>query len=140
MARLSQFALRRRRAGAILISLAVISAALVMPGGPPVDAADPDEVRILVGEPGTFDPAAQADVATAAVTAQLYETLTTYDASLNLQPALATTWDVADDGQRVVFHLRSGLTFSDGGPLTAEDVVGSWLKSSTRTRRRPSPR
>ncbi len=35
---------------------------------------------------------------------------------------------MAEDGQRVVFHLRSGLTFSDGGPLTAEDVVGSWLR------------
>jgi oligopeptide transport system substrate-binding protein len=93
----------------------------------PARAVDQNDVRILVQAPGTFDPAAQGDAATAAITAQLYETLTTYDASLQLQPALAASWDVADDGRRVVFHLRPGLTFSDGTPLTAEDVVGSWL-------------
>ncbi len=104
-------------------------AAVVLAGGAPsVDAVDRNEVRILVQEPSGFDPAAQADSATAAVTAQLYETLTAYDASLILQPALATSWDVAEDGRRVVFHLRQGLTFSDGSPLTAEDVVGSWLR------------
>ncbi len=125
MARLSQSASVRRRAGALLTSLAVVAALLLVRGPGPVDAFDPDEVRILVQEPSTFDPSAQADAATAAITAQLYETLTAYDASLNLQPALALSWDVAEDGRRVVFHLRPDLTFSDGSPLTAEDVVGS---------------
>lgn len=128
MARLSQSASVGRRAGALLTSLAVVAALLLVRGAGPVDAFDPDEVRILVQEPSTFDPAAQADAATAAITAQLHETLTAYDNSLNLQPALAGSWDVAEDGRRVVFHLRPELTFSDGRPLTAEDVVGSWLR------------
>ncbi len=91
-------------------------------------AADTDEVRILAGAPATFDPAGQGDLTTAAVTAQLHETLTVYDAALQLQPALAASWEVGADGRNAVFHLRDGLTFSDGSPLTAEDVVGSWLR------------
>jgi oligopeptide transport system substrate-binding protein len=94
----------------------------------PAAAVDRNEVRIRAGQPRTFDPAAGADVTTAAVVAQLYETLTVYDTSLTLQPALAASWEVAADGRSVVFHLRPGLQFSDGSPLTAQDVVGSWLR------------
>ncbi|HTC85202.1 MAG TPA: ABC transporter substrate-binding protein, partial [Candidatus Acidoferrum sp.] len=36
--------------------------------------------------------------------------------------------DVLDNGTRVVFHLRPDLAFSDGSPLTAADVVRSWLR------------
>lgn len=94
----------------------------------PVAAVGRDEVRILSGEPQTFDPAAAGDVVAAAVTAQLYETLTAYDGSLTLQPALARSWEVAADGRSLVFRLREGLRFSDGSALTAEDVVSSWLR------------
>jgi len=93
-----------------------------------VAAVDANEVRIRAGEPRTYDPAAAGDVTTAAVVAQLYETLTVYDTSLTLQPALAASWEVAADGRSVVFHLRPGLQFSDGSALTAQDVVGSWLR------------
>jgi len=105
-----------------------VAGLLVQAGGGPARAVDSNELRVLVQPPSGFDPAAQSDAATAAITAQLYETLTAYDSSLQLQPALARSWDVAADGKRVVFHLRQGLAFSDGTPLTAEDVVGSWLR------------
>ena len=124
--------MRQRSRGRLLAGLAatlVLVAGLAAARTPtPVAALDRNEVRILAGEPGTFDPAAAGDATTAAVVAQLYETLTTYDASLTLQPALAASWDVAPDGQSVVFHLRPDLRFSDGTSLTAEDVVGSWLR------------
>lgn len=118
----------RRRAGALFGALAVLATLMLVRGPGPVDAVDANEVRILVQAPGTFDPAHQSDAATAAITAQLYETLTTYDSTLTLQPALAASWEVAADGRSAVFHLRPGLTFSDGSPLTAQDVVGSWLR------------
>ena len=38
-------------------------------------------------------------------------------------PSLAERWEIADDGLRYVFHLREGLAWSDGTPLTAHDVV-----------------
>ncbi len=114
----------------VLVALLVLALGLLARGTSPLStrAADPDEVRVLAGEPATFDPAGQGDITTAAVTAQLHETLTAYDAALQLQPALAGSWEVGADGRDVVFHLRSGLSFSDGTPLTAEDVVGSWLR------------
>lgn len=122
--------MRRRASIVALVALfaGLLAVGLRAPLAQPTLAADPSEVRILVGEPSTFDPAAQGSVTDAAVSAQLHETLTAYDGALQLQPALAASWDVAADGRSVVFHLREGLQFSDGSRLTARDVVGSWLR------------
>ncbi len=84
--------------------------------------------RILTGAPSTLDPAAQGDAGSAAVTAQLFESLTTFDADRQTRPALAESWRIEDGGRRIVFHLRPDLTFSDGTPLRASDVVRSWLR------------
>jgi oligopeptide transport system substrate-binding protein len=84
--------------------------------------------RILTGAPTTLDPAAQGDAGSAAVTAQLFESLTTFDADRQTRPALAESWRIEDGGKRIVFHMRAGLTFSDGTPLQASDVVRSWLR------------
>lgn len=40
-----------------------------------------------------------------------------------IQPELAESWQISDDKLRVVFTLREGLKWSDGVPLTADDVV-----------------
>ena len=83
-------------------------------------AAGPDRpVRILSGSPTTLDPAAQGDAGSAAITAQLFESLTSFDADLQVRPALAESWRFSDDGRQVMFHLRPDLTFSDGSPLAA---------------------
>ena len=85
-------------------------------------------MRILSGEPTTLDPAAQGDAGSAAITAQLFESLTAFDANLQVRPALAASWEFADGGRQVTFHLRPDLTFSDGSPLRPSDVVRSWLR------------
>ncbi|HSO30737.1 MAG TPA: peptide ABC transporter substrate-binding protein [Candidatus Sulfomarinibacteraceae bacterium] len=124
---------RRSRRLAVLGSLgALVLVATVAAGGAAWGsaslAAGRDEATILLGEPTTLDPAHQGDIGSAAYSAQLYESLTAFDATLTLRPALARSWDISDDGTRVVFHLRDGLRFSDGTPLGAADVVGSWLR------------
>ncbi|MEM8873704.1 MAG: ABC transporter substrate-binding protein [Planctomycetota bacterium] len=43
--------------------------------------------------------------------------------TLEFEPRLAERWDISDDGLTMTFYLRDGLRFSDGEPLTAEDVV-----------------
>jgi ABC-type transport system substrate-binding protein len=122
---------------AIAVGIAIVLAAAVgytSTIGPNIGLISPttrgasDEVRILSGAPNTLDPAAQGDVGSAAVSAQLFESLTAVDQGLAIQPALAASWDILEDGRRIVFHLRGGLTFSDGSPIRAEDVVGSWLR------------
>ena len=138
----------RRGAGARLVRLclvAVLSATaghVVGPIAPPlaapvVRAADADTVRILIGPAADLDPAAQGDIGSAAISAQLFESLTAIDATLQTRPALAASWELRDGGSTVVFHLRPDLTFSDGSPLTAEDVVRSWFRIIDPTR--PSP-
>ena len=73
-----------------------------------------------MGGPSTLDPAATGDAGSAAVIAQLFETLTAFDDERRLQPALAESWRIDDDGRRIVFQLRPDLTFSDGTPLAGE--------------------
>jgi len=121
---------------AIGVAIALAVAAL-WSASTPVHGATRDTVSILSGEPTSYDPAAQGDLGTASITAQIYEGLTALDPGLVVRPALAQSWDVTDGGRRVVFHLRPGLTFSDGTPLGAADVVRSWLRLIDPTR--PSP-
>jgi ABC-type transport system substrate-binding protein len=140
--------LRRRRPTArsrdiVLVLVATLAAVTALVGGwpagalRPTGAAGPDEVLILSGSPTTIDPAGQGDIATAAISAQLFESVTALDPSLTVRPALAASWDIEDGGRRIVFHLRPGLSFSDGTPLGAADVVRSWLRVIDPTR--PSP-
>jgi len=60
------------------------------------------------------------------VIGQIYDGLVEVNAALELEPALATSWTVSDDGLTYVFQLREGVTFHNGRPFTAEDVVYSY--------------
>lgn len=101
---------------------------VVLPPAAPIVATDPGTATVVLGEPLTLDPAAAGDAGSAAVIAQLFEGLTTVDADLVVRPALAEAWRFDDGGRTAVFQLRDGLTFSDGTPLVAADVVRSWLR------------
>jgi peptide/nickel transport system substrate-binding protein len=54
----------------------------------------------------------------------MYDSLLEWDADLQIQPALAESYEVPDD-TTYLFTLRQGVTFHDGSPLTAADVVYS---------------
>ena len=54
---------------------------------------------------------------------QLYNTLVTYDAQLNVQPQLAERWEFSEDRLTLTFTLRQGVTFHNGRAFTADDVV-----------------
>ena len=89
-------------------------------------------------EGGTFRYAANADLlgldpyinndgVTNAMKGNLYEGLLTRRFDLTLEPALAVEWSrVAPEVWR--FRLRSGVTFHDGSPFTADDVVASYTR------------
>ncbi len=53
---------------------------------------------------------------------QLFDRLVEAWPERTIVPSLAERWQISDDGLRYVFHLRDGLTWSDGAPLTAHDV------------------
>ena len=116
---------------AALVALAMVAQlwpAPTAPDGEVVAAAGTDTVTILAGAPFSIDPARHGDLGSASYVSQLFETLTAVDPSLTVRPALAASWSVEDGGRRVVFTLREGLAFSDGTPLTADDVVRSWRR------------
>jgi len=76
----------------------------------------------LQAEPPTLSTAAASDFVTLCVSGQLYSTLVTVDLDFKPQPCLAKSWTVSDDGLVYTFKLQDKATWSDGTPVTSEDV------------------
>ena len=77
-------------------------------------------------EPPHLDPTAGAAAAIDEVVyANVFEGLTRIDSTGAVQPGLAESWDVSEDGLVYTFTLRDGVTFHDGTELDAGDVVFS---------------
>src|SRR6058998_3076909 len=70
-------------------------------------------------DPRSLDPALSTDVPTGEMVTLALDGLTQFDADGRLLPALADRWTASPDGRRYVFHLRPGVKFHDGTPLTA---------------------
>ena len=129
-ARIVAFAMIALIAASLVVGplLADLGAAFPAAAATPTATHEPGKVTVAMGSPETFDPAVAGDAGSAALIAQVFEGLTTVDADLVVRPALAESWTYTDGGRTAVFTLRDGLTFSDGTPLTAEDVKRSWLR------------
>jgi len=78
--------------------------------------------------PQTMDPTATNEVHSSLVNTQIYETLVTRDAEMNIIPALAVSWERIDD-YTMEFNLREGVHFHDGSPFNAEAVEFSLQRS-----------
>lgn len=78
------------------------------------------------GDSITLDPAHIKDGESAKVCDMIYDTLIQYrENTTNIEPALAESWTRSPDGLIWTFHLRQGVQFHDGTPLTADAVVFS---------------
>jgi peptide/nickel transport system substrate-binding protein len=76
------------------------------------------------GDPKTFNPITEDEIVSSVITRHLFEYLCGFDrARQEVKPGLAESWTVAPDQKTWTFKLRKGLLWSDGEPLTAEDVV-----------------
>lgn len=83
------------------------------------------QTAITVGsdvDAGTLDPRLTRDVTAARVADLIYSGLVHLTPALEPVPDLAESWETPDP-TTYIFHLREGLVFSDGAPLTADDVV-----------------
>ena len=114
----------------LFVAIGLFAAFTVTP--PPDEEALPRpgeaDVVLAGGAPLSWDPAAIADGISAQVLTQVFEGLTVLDAESHVRPALAERWRLENDGRRLVFQLRENAAFSDGTPLTADDVRRSWLR------------
>ena len=91
---------------------------------PPHPAEHPNAtVRIATSFlPGDPDPRSAIAWPNIQLCMQLFDRLVEAWPERTIVPSLAERWEISDDGLRYVFHLREGLRWSDGEPLTAHDV------------------
>ncbi|WP_339168761.1 ABC transporter substrate-binding protein [Paenibacillus sp. FSL R10-2796] len=86
-----------------------------------------DTIIVGLTDPsGAFTPYFQQSGYDGNVSSLLYASLVTVDDKGVPTPELAESWDVSDDQLTYTFHLRKDLKFSDGSPLTADDVAFTW--------------
>ncbi|MBU4532500.1 MAG: ABC transporter substrate-binding protein [Firmicutes bacterium] len=110
---------------AILAAVLLLSAIalLVKPDGElPMEAPD-SLVYILTAEPATLDPRRISDETPIPVLINVYEGLLRFKpGSSEVEPAIASKYEISGDGRRWTFQIRENLRFHDGTPLDANSV------------------
>ncbi len=117
-------------------------AATTAPQESPTEAAPtsaPTEVPSLVGgtlvytlsfEPDSLDPQKTQMGDAFTVNSFMNSSLVPKDAQGNIVPYLATSWDISPDGITYTFHLRQDVKFHNGDPMTAADVVWTYVRQN----------
>lgn len=91
----------------------------------PVHAQIPDDVLVVgqVAEPKSLDPHAVTALNDYRILVNVYDGLVRFkDQSLDVEPALARSWEISDDGRVYTFRLRPGVRFHDGSRFDATAV------------------
>lgn len=95
-----------------------------------------DEIRIaLPSDIRGTNPGVDRDAFTDMVLSHVVEGLVAYDGHFHVAPLLADSWAISPDGMTYTFHLRRGVRFQNGAPMSAADVKWSWerlLQPATR--------
>jgi oligopeptide transport system substrate-binding protein len=78
-----------------------------------------------VADINTFDPALASDLNSSQALTMVFTGLVQLNDKLQVVPQMASSWSTSSNGLTWTFHLRSGLKFSDGTPITSSDVAYS---------------
>lgn len=97
-------------------------------GGTPPDSSGGSEkefVYLTTQQPNSIDPARSIDELEAIYNSNVYEPFVRYNTEFppSVTPGVAADWKVADDDITYTFNLHEDITFHNGDPVTAEDVV-----------------
>ena len=111
--------------------LAALGAAILSLAPPGPAAARPLNVAVAVATQ-TMDPHGTTETNTLGVIMNVYEGLVRRGRDMAIEPALATRWELVEP-TRWRFHLRPGVRFHDGTPLTVEDVAFSLRRAQSET-------
>lgn len=109
------------------LRLAVMATALALlapQSVTPAEASDKTFRFAFQGDLNSLDPYTLNETFTLGVLSNVYEGLIRRDRSLRIVPGLAEKWEIVDP-LKWRFHLRKGVKFHDGTPMTADDVVFS---------------
>ncbi|HBY1516177.1 TPA: oligopeptide ABC transporter substrate-binding protein OppA [Klebsiella aerogenes] len=99
-------------------------------------AAKQELVRNNGNEPASLDPHKVESDVEFNITSDLFEGLVSVSPQGEIQPRLALKWENKDN-LVWTFHLRPGITWSDGTAITAQDIVWSWQRLVTPTTASP---
>ena len=84
-------------------------------------------LRVAIGQPlSNVSPVTMGDPNTPPVVMQVCEYLTWVNDDLSLRPVLAESWKPDPSAKVWTFNLRKGVTFNDGSPFGADDVVATY--------------
>lgn len=118
-----------RLVAAILAAAVVFTSAACSPGQRVDLGQDSGNlIAAISGEPDQLDPQKTSAYFSFEVLENVFDTLVEPDADLIMRPALAQSWETSSDQLVWTFRLRPGVTFHDGSPLTAADVVYSYRR------------
>ena len=85
--------------------------------------------RGVGSEWSSLDPHVNFDAAAGWIMMDTYEGLVTFGPTGDIRPGAAESWDASADGKTYTFHLRDGLKWSNGDPLTAQDYLAGFLRT-----------
>src|SRR3712207_2861197 len=124
----------KRMLGAALLALSVAAPA----AGAWAQAAPRNTLVILREiDADNYDPPRSTARSAGESLYMMSDTLVSLDWDMKtVKPGLAERWEVSEDGRLYTFHLRRDVTFCDGKPFTARDVVYSiqrWVAPETRS-------
>jgi len=89
----------------------------------------PQLVQSILEDPKTFNPVISQDATSGLVGSMIFDGLVNENPLTGkTEPELAKSWTVSEDKLKVVFTLRKDLKWSDGEPITADDVIFSFNK------------
>jgi peptide/nickel transport system substrate-binding protein len=113
-------------------TIASLAIGIAISGAGPAAAENVLHFRGMDATAATMDPHAYATPENRGATEQVYEALLDVDSNLAIVPQLATAWKPLDP-TTWEFELRPGVTFQDGTPFTAADVVFSIARARAKT-------
>ena len=123
MARISVPTVRRRlrlAVGALSAAAILVTSACSGVGGTGGGEKDPNGVLTIGVNRAVEDLNPFAFEAIFDVQSMIFEPLVEYGEDGEIVPGLAESWEESKDGKTLTFHLRKGVTFSDGAPWNAE--------------------
>ena len=80
-------------------------------------------------DPRSLDPALSTDVPTGRAVGYVFDGLTRFTPTAQVEPGLAERWEISRDGRTYTFHLHRGVSFHNGAPLRAHTVITSWERA-----------
>ncbi|WP_256987894.1 ABC transporter substrate-binding protein [Bordetella genomosp. 9] len=116
-----------RRPAAAMLAATALAIAATAGLATPAHAADGTPLRVaMTADIRSTEPGVNRDANSDMVVMHIVEGLVAFGEHAEIKPLLAKSYAISDDGKTYTFTLRDGVTFQNGAPLAAQDVVWSW--------------